>query len=65
MKRRKEYLDELTSYLCQCGMRKGRKMSFCKSCFHRLPNQMRKDLFKDMGRGYRKAYDAAVEYLNK
>ena len=61
----KLYFDELYGNVCQCGNRKKPKMSFCPSCYYRLPLEMREALYRLFCGGYREAYDAAVEYLSK
>lgn len=60
-----DHYSEYMGCLCQCGKSKKARMSFCPNCFFRLPDKLRKNLYKTFGRGYEEAYDAAVEYLNK
>jgi hypothetical protein len=50
---------------CQCGAKKGQKMSHCRSCYYKLPRKMQRDLYKRAGEGYEEAWDASVEYLKK
>lgn len=47
-----------------CGNRKKLRQSFCPSCFNLLPNDMQRALYRLIGRGYRRSYDAALKYLN-
>lgn len=61
---REFYLRELKSDGCMCGKPKKKNFSFCWTCFQRLPEEMRKSLYRRMGRGYEEAYDAAVRYLS-
>lgn len=58
------YLKELKSDECQCGRAKKPKNALCFFCYSSLPEDMKADLWKPIGRGYEAAYEAAVKYLN-
>ncbi|MHC1726527.1 MAG: regulatory protein GemA [Syntrophobacteraceae bacterium] len=57
------YVRELKGEGCQCGASKKSGYSFCWSCFSKLPEEMRKALYRKLGKGYEQAYDAAVVHL--
>jgi len=57
------YLQEVQSETCQCGGWKRSSLSFCYSCFLRLPHELREALYRTMGHGFEEAYDAASKYL--
>jgi hypothetical protein len=54
---------ELGSTLCRCGATKRKGRTFCATCYYRLPQDLRCDLYKRLAEGYLDAYAAAVEYL--
>lgn len=58
-----DYLDELYGRQCFCGSRKKSSQTFCSNCYFRLPNDMRKALYRRFGHGYESAVDRAKEYL--
>ncbi len=63
--RRWRYQSELLSTECYCGAEKKFKETFCRPCYFRLPEDMRTDLYKRMGRGYEEAVNAAKELLGR
>lgn len=56
-------LVALAVTLCRCDRRKKKGMSFCSTCYHRLPQEMKGALYQRSGHGYEEAYEAAVKYL--
>lgn len=68
---RRFYIDALCSIKCLCGAPKqgprGRVKahSFCKSCYQRLPGDIKSDLYSPVGVGYEEAVDAAMKFLEK
>ncbi|MEW6263362.1 MAG: hypothetical protein AB1641_09810 [Thermodesulfobacteriota bacterium] len=58
------YLQELKSEECRCGRPKKRGQSLCSTCYYRLPEPLRFDLYLPVGGGYEGAYEAAVAYLD-
>jgi hypothetical protein len=55
----------LASEECLCGAEKLRGNSFCRKDFLKLPEEMRKALYRRLGHGYEAACDAAVVYLQR
>jgi hypothetical protein len=55
----------LKSLECHCGRRKSRGMSFCMRCFHLLPLDLRRALYRKIGDGYEAAYREACARLAK
>jgi hypothetical protein len=56
-------LVALVVTICRCDRRKKKRMSFCATCYHHLPQEMKSALYQRSGHGYEAAYDAAVKYL--
>jgi hypothetical protein len=56
-------LVALAVTLCRCDRRTKKGMSFCPHCYHRLPLEMKRNLYQKAGQGYEEPYDAAVKYL--
>ena len=54
---------QLKSLDCPCGRKKQSGRSFCYKCYLKLPDNMRRDMFNPIGRGYEAAYDTACKYL--
>jgi len=46
-----------------CGSPKRRGHAFCPSCFHALPGDLRRALWKTISEGYALAYDEAKQWL--
>jgi hypothetical protein len=63
MKTDLELIQELVGQTCFCGNIKSQGMSFCRSCYFSLPVNMRYDLYKRPGKGYREAHEVAVYFL--
>ncbi|MHA2065065.1 MAG: hypothetical protein ACXABY_11880 [Candidatus Thorarchaeota archaeon] len=61
----KFYYEALSSEQCVCEAWKKKRYSFCYSCYHALPLDMRNDLWQKMGEGYQEAYDAAISWLKE
>lgn len=59
------YFKELRGTRCRCGMFKGPGKSFCWLCWKRLPPEFRCALYKRIGEGYERAFDAAAAYLDR
>lgn len=58
-----ELVRELCGTKCQCGSNKRSGELFCRSCYHSLPYDMKRALYRRLGNGYEEAYDAAVRTL--
>lgn len=58
------YLKELRSTECQCGQEKTEGRSFCYGCWKKLPEELRKPLYKRIGDGYEQAYERACQCLD-
>ncbi len=56
-------LRALDSTQCVCGAAKESRRSHCRSCYFRLPEPMRKALWKHITCGYEEAWHAAVVWL--
>jgi len=59
-----ELLKQLVSDTCRCGGLKEPHKSFCQTCYFSLPVSMQRALYARLGRGYREAYESAVEFLD-
>ena len=57
------YYQEITNNECYCGHAKKKGYSFCFHCYHRLPDDMRTDLWQKIGHGYEEAYEEAIKFL--
>ncbi len=58
------FIEELRSDVCQCERKKQPGRSFCYKCWLRLPEELRRPLYRKIGAGYEAAYDSAYRYLN-
>lgn len=66
-------LEELRDSICHaphptvlgniCARRKSPMQSFCRSCYFKLPEKARRELYKSMADGYAEIYDEAKELL--
>jgi hypothetical protein len=56
-------LVALAVTLCRCDRRKKKGMSFCSTCYHRLPLEIKRNLYQKAGHGYEEAYDTAIKHL--
>ena len=59
------YHNELHGEECVCGAWKKSMFSLCFACYHTLPPDMQKELWKRIGDGYEEAYDAAITWLKE
>lgn len=48
-----------------CSQAKERANCFCKTCYFKLPPDMRSALYRPAGNGYEQAYREALAYLAK
>lgn len=46
-----------------CEKKKSKAQSFCSSCYYKLPEGMRKSLYRRFGDGYEEAYEEAIDEL--
>lgn len=62
-----EYLSALvnrrSTNKCSCGQKKPSWKTFCYHCYDSLPEQIKRDLYKRVGKGYEEAYATAKAYL--
>lgn len=56
-------LRELRGQKCRCGRRKIEKQTFCGSCYHSLPKDMQRALYRRLNKGYEEAYRVACAHL--
>jgi hypothetical protein len=47
-----EILENFRSKKCACGKAKGENKSHCRSCYFKLPQNLRNDLYKRFFAGY-------------
>jgi len=60
----KQATDALDSAsCCFCSKSKGKGKAFCSKCYYRLPEGLRKSLWKGFSEGYVDAWDEAKEWL--
>ena len=59
----KEALKMLVSTTCRCGISKKKMQVFCNTCYFKLPEKMRRNLYKKVGDGFKEAVNDAVEYM--
>ena len=57
--------EVLRSPKCACGSRKPEDRSFCTRCYHKLPGNMRANLWTSFRDGYARHYQAAKEFLEQ
>jgi hypothetical protein len=53
----------LTSNKCICSRWKPKARSFCGACYHNLPAELRRALYRRIGEGYEAAFTEAVKFL--
>ncbi len=58
-----EAIRELSALRCACGAAKRHGHSFCYACFHSLPVNLRRELWRPLSEGYAEAYVEAKEWL--
>lgn len=63
-KDRRFCIEALKSEECQCGRPKQRGRSVCFKCWQKLPDDLRRALYRKIGAGYEAAYDDACRFLN-
>ncbi len=54
---------ELRGTACECGRKKMTMQTFCRQCYHSLPEEVQKELYRGLGRGYEEAVDRARRIL--
>ena len=64
LKDRRFFIESLKSEECQCERPKKRGFAFCYGCYQRLPQGMRRALYRPVGEGFEQAYEDACRYLN-
>lgn len=50
---------------CICRGAKPPKNGFCRACYHSLPQDMKRKLWRRFGEGYEAAHQAAREWLEQ
>ena len=60
-----EAIEILKNNQCRCGEGKLPRMAFCRDCFYKLPNAIRKALYARVGFGFEQAYDLAARTLDE
>ena len=59
-----EALDALMGTTCfGCGGSKAAERSFCGGCYFKLPEFLRRALYRRIGHGYEQAYTDSLAYL--
>lgn len=56
-------LADLLLTTCACGAAKPSRKSHCRSCYFKLPLDMRAALYNKIGSGYEEAYAASLAFL--
>ncbi len=56
-------INALSAKVCRCGQPKPRRTAFCGSCYAQLTDELRRGLWRKIGRGFEAAYEAAVKFL--
>ena len=59
------YVEEYMKEECLCGKPKKSRYSFCWTCFHELPGEMQRGLYRMIGHGYERAFEEAVKWLQE
>ncbi len=60
-----EILRKLLGTECECGKSKRSRFSHCRTCFFKLPSDLRKRLYKAMGEGYEEAFADSLKFLKQ
>lgn len=60
-----EAIEILKNNQCHCGKGKMPRNAFCRECFYKLPNAIRKALYSRVGFGFEQAYDLAARTLDE
>ena len=58
-----EAVKALAGGICWCGKRKTAKESFCPECYHKLPRDLQRGLYKSLADGYVPAYLTARRWF--
>jgi hypothetical protein len=59
-------LSDFLGVVCSgCGHRKPSKMSFCRRCYFKLPDSLRRCLYRRFGEGYEDAFASAKRFLRR
>lgn len=59
-----EIFNYFVSDICYCGKAKKSKMSHCRSCYHALPPEAKRALYKKFFNGYEESFRNSLEILN-
>lgn len=57
------YHQQLLSDECYCMEPKRPRHAFCYACYLSLPDDIQRDLYQLIGKGYEPAYEAAIKFL--
>lgn len=61
---KQQLIASLDSHKCPaCNSGKASMRTFCPGCYYKLPEEMRKALFRPLGRGYEQAIERALNHL--
>jgi hypothetical protein len=60
-----EAIEILKNNQCRCGAGKLARMAFCRHCFYKLPQPIRKALYTRVGFGFEQAYQLAERTLDE
>ena len=64
LERRKQILNSLSSTHCEgCGSAKDRSKSHCRTCYFKLPKDLRSRLYNSFGRGYEEVFEESLNVL--
>ena len=63
-KERMFFTETLASDECQCGRHKQPGRAVCFKCYARMPDEMRRTLYRRVGAGFEAAYEDAYKFLN-
>lgn len=62
--RREQILNSLSSTHCEgCGKGKDQRKSHCRTCYYKLPKDLRSKLYKSFGNGYEEAFEESLKVL--
>lgn len=61
--RRSALADFLGKECAACGGEKRERMSHCARCYHRLPREMKGQLYLRFGAGYEEAFASSTTWL--
>jgi hypothetical protein len=64
--RREQILHSLSSTHCEgCGNAKNQGKSHCRTCYYKLPKDLRTRLYNGFGKGYEEAFEESLAVLAK